>query len=90
MVLIDILLVHFKGMGGHYGTYHSIIYGIASEKEGNLKKLRKELFASPLPKVGPKLKLRYLFSTTNLCFDNITKGMVFAQMVMHFLQVTVK
>lgn len=46
------------GMGGHYGTYHSIIYGIASEKEGNLKKLRKELFASPLPKVGPKLKLR--------------------------------
>ncbi|XP_028391984.1 saccharopine dehydrogenase-like oxidoreductase [Dendronephthya gigantea] len=47
-----------KGMRGHYGTYHSLIYGIASEKEGNLKKLRKELFPNPLPRVGPKLKMR--------------------------------
>ena len=47
-----------KGMQGHYGTYQSIIYGIASEKEGNLKTLRKQLFPNPMPRAGPKLKMR--------------------------------
>ncbi|CAB3993569.1 saccharopine dehydrogenase-like oxidoreductase [Paramuricea clavata] len=47
-----------KGMRGHYGTYQSLIYGVASEKEGNLKTLRKQLFPNPMPKVGPKLKMR--------------------------------
>ncbi|XP_022786688.1 saccharopine dehydrogenase-like oxidoreductase [Stylophora pistillata] len=49
-----------KGSKGHYGTYQSIIYGIASDREGNLKKLRKELFPTPMPKFGPKLARRFV------------------------------
>ncbi|RMX39026.1 hypothetical protein pdam_00021490 [Pocillopora damicornis] len=51
-----------KGSKGHYGTYQSIIYGIASEREGNLKNLRKELFSKPMPKFGPKLARRSFIS----------------------------
>lgn len=55
-------------MRGHYGTYQSIIYGVASEKEGNLKKLRKQLFPNPMPKVGPKLKMRCWWSSWQLYY----------------------
>ncbi|EDO47318.1 predicted protein [Nematostella vectensis] len=47
-----------KGFVGHYGTYHSIIYGVASNFEGNLKKVRKQLFPSRMPTFGPKLPKR--------------------------------
>ncbi|KAJ7337116.1 hypothetical protein OS493_009968 [Desmophyllum pertusum] len=47
-----------KGSSGHFGTYQSIIHGVASAREGNLKKLRAKLFPKPMPKFGPKLARR--------------------------------
>ncbi|XP_031555647.1 saccharopine dehydrogenase-like oxidoreductase [Actinia tenebrosa] len=47
-----------KGFVGHYGTYQSIIHGIASNFEGNLKKIRRQIYPSPMPTFGPKLKKR--------------------------------
>lgn len=51
-----------QGGAGHFGTYQSIIYGVASSREGNLKKLRAQLFPKPLPKFGPKLQRRRFIS----------------------------
>ena len=51
-------LFFFQGSKGHFGTYQSIIYGLASEREGNLKKLRAQLYSKPMPKFGPKLARR--------------------------------
>lgn len=47
-----------QGSAGHYGTYQSIIHGVASAREGNLEKLRSKLFPNPMPKFGPKLPRR--------------------------------
>lgn len=63
------IIFNFQGSKGHYGTYQSIIYGIASEREGNLKNLRKELFSKPMPKFGPKLARRFV----NLLFHNFAE-----------------
>lgn len=51
-----------KGGAGHFGTYQSIIHGVASARKGNLKKLRSQLFPSPMPKFGPKLPRRRFIS----------------------------
>jgi len=51
-----------KGGSGHFGTYQSIIHGVASAREGNLKKLRTQLFPKPMPKFGPKLPRRRFIS----------------------------
>ncbi|XP_073233864.1 saccharopine dehydrogenase-like oxidoreductase [Porites lutea] len=58
------LQVHMgpKGGGGHFGTYQSAIHGVASERGGNLKKLRAQLFSKPMPKFGPKLPRRRFIS----------------------------
>ncbi|XP_020632673.1 saccharopine dehydrogenase-like oxidoreductase [Orbicella faveolata] len=51
-----------KGSKGHFGTYQSIIHGVASAREGNLKKLRAQLYPKPMPKFGPKLARRGFIS----------------------------
>ena len=57
----DNLISSLKGGGGHFGTYQSAIHGVASERGGNLKKLRAQLFSKPMPKFGPKLPRRLAF-----------------------------
>ena len=47
-----------QGSALHFGTYQSLIHGIASEREGKLRKLRAELFPNQMPKFGPKLPRR--------------------------------
>ncbi|EDO47317.1 predicted protein, partial [Nematostella vectensis] len=42
-----------KGFVGHYGTYHSIIYGVASNFEGNLKKYPKVFSLGLFSHEGP-------------------------------------
>lgn len=54
------------GSAGHYGTYQSIIHGVASAREGNLDKLRSKLFPNPMPKFGPKLPRRRFVSYSKM------------------------
>lgn len=55
-----------EGSAGHYGTYQSIIHGVASAREGNLGKLRAKLFPKPMPKFGPKLPRRWFISYSKM------------------------
>ena len=58
MIEVMLPVLNNQGSAGHYGTYQSIIHGVASAREGNLGKLRAKLFPKPMPKFGPKLPRR--------------------------------
>ncbi|XP_077286264.1 saccharopine dehydrogenase-like oxidoreductase [Arctopsyche grandis] len=48
----------------HYGTWESLVYGIAEQKE--LGPLRKQLYPQKLPQMLPKLKARSIIHKSNI------------------------
>ena len=73
-----LIFMFFQGGSGHFGTYQSIIHGVASAREGNLKKLRTQLFPKPMPKFGPKLPRRLVIQLSSdlvLCIHAYFKNL---------------